>query len=307
MPVDPSRLSTAERAGYYLSALAIRGALGLARLVPYRWRIPGIGWLVSRVFAGPAGFRRRIRKNLALTCPDLPAAEVERLVRVVPDNAARSMAELFAGDAFRERTRHSPVSGDGFQAMVEAKANGQPVIFVTGHLGNYDAARVAVRDMGFPMGALYRRMANPYFNEFYAEALAANGSPMFEQGRRGMTEMIRHLKAGGRIAVVTDLFVQGGEDLSFFGVPAITSTATAEMALKYGALLIPAYAIRAEDGLSFTIDVRAPIPHSDAVTMTQAINDDLEAMVRANMDQWFWIHRRWKRPDGSPPPMPQRP
>jgi len=23
-------------------------------------------------------------------------------------------------------------------------------------------------------------------------------------------------------------------------------------------------------------------------------NDDLEAMVRKNMGQWFWIHRRWK-------------
>ena len=28
--------------------------------------------------------------------------------------------------------------------------------------------------------------------------------------------------------------------------------------------------------------------------MTQALNDSLEAQVRANMDQWLWIHRRWK-------------
>jgi len=306
MPVDPSRLSTAERATYYLSAVAIRGALGLARLVPYQWRVPAIGWLVSRVFAGPAGFRRRIRKNLALTCPELPEAEVERLVRVVPDNAARCMAELFAGEAFRERAKHSPVSGEGLAAVEEATAEGRPVIFVTGHFGNYDAARVAVRDLGYPMGGLYRRMANPYFNEFYVEALAGNGAPMFEQGRRGMTQMLRYLKEGGRIAVVTDLFVQGGEELTFFGVPAITSTASAEMALKYDALLIPAYAIRAKDGLTFTVEMRAPIPHSDPVTMTQAINDDLEAMVRTHMDQWFWIHRRWKRRDGSPPPLPAK-
>ena len=28
--------------------------------------------------------------------------------------------------------------------------------------------------------------------------------------------------------------------------------------------------------------------------LTQEVNDRLERMVRANMVQWFWIHRRWK-------------
>jgi KDO2-lipid IV(A) lauroyltransferase len=28
--------------------------------------------------------------------------------------------------------------------------------------------------------------------------------------------------------------------------------------------------------------------------MTQALNDSLEALVRGNLDQWLWIHRRWK-------------
>ena len=39
------------------------------------------------------------------------------------------------------------------------------------------------------------------------------------------------------------------------------------------------------------------IAHSDPVTMTQQINDRLEAQVRQHMEQWFWIHRRWK--DGT--------
>ena len=28
--------------------------------------------------------------------------------------------------------------------------------------------------------------------------------------------------------------------------------------------------------------------------MMQALNDDLEMLVRRHMDQWFWVHRRWK-------------
>jgi KDO2-lipid IV(A) lauroyltransferase len=67
------------------------------------------------------------------------------------------------------------------------------------------------------------------------------------------------------------------------------------MALKMKAELIQVYAVRQPDGLTFRILVDAPVPHSDAETMTQALNDALEARVRDHMDQWFWIHRRWKQ------------
>jgi KDO2-lipid IV(A) lauroyltransferase len=105
---------------------------------------------------------------------------------------------------------------------------------------------------------------------------------------------VRHLKHGGIIAIVGDLHVQEGIPLNFFGQPAITSTVPAELALKYDAVMIPVYAVRQPNGLDFEIVMHAPIEHSDPVTMTQSVNDDLESLVRSNMDQWFWIHRRWK-------------
>ena len=72
---------------------------------------------------------------------------------------------------------------------------------------------------------------------------------------------------------------------------------TAELALKYNAALIPVYGLRDPDGFGFRIIALEEIPHSDPVTMTQAVNDGLEALVRNNMDQWFWVHRRWKLAD----------
>jgi KDO2-lipid IV(A) lauroyltransferase len=85
-----------------------------------------------------------------------------------------------------------------------------------------------------------------------------------------------------------------GPALPFFGKPAPTALSAAEMALKYDAALVPIYGIRQPDGLSFEIRVEDPIPHTDPETMTRALNASLEALVRDHMDQWFWIHRRWK-------------
>ena len=101
------------------------------------------------------------------------------------------------------------------------------------------------------------------------------------------------------VGIVADQHVQGAPYLNFFGKPARTALSAAELALRHDALLVPIYGIRQPDGLSFEIAVEAPIAHSTPQEMTQALNDSLEARVRAHMDQWLWIHRRWK-----PGPLP---
>lgn len=302
MPADPSTLSLADRAGYFAANLILRGLIGTIRLIPYRWRVPAMGWVVSRL-APLVGFSKRIRDNLKLARPDLSEAEIRRLCRAVPDNAGRTLIELYSGRPFIERARRAPIRGPGLAALENARAAGRPVILITGHFGNYDVARANLIARGHRMGALYRRMANPYFNAHYVRTISAIGTPMFEQGRRGMIEMVRHLKSGGIIAIVGDLHAHGGLELDFFGEPAVTSIVPAELALKYDAELIPVYAIRKPDGLNFEIVMQPPVPHSDAVTMTQTVNDGLEELVREHMDQWFWIHRRWKPhviPEGHP-------
>lgn len=293
MPADPSTLTASERAQYYVSNLFLRGVIGVVRLIPYRWRIPTMGWLVSQV-APLVGWTKRIRDNLKLVMPDLPEAEVARLCRTVPDNVGRAAMEFYSGRAFSERARRAPLKGPGVAPFEAARAEQRPVILITGHFGNYDAARANLIGRGHPLGALYRRMANPYFNEHYVKAMLSVGTPMFEQGRRGMMEMVRYLKGGGVIAIVSDLHAHGGENIDFFGEPAVTSLVPAELALKYNAALIPTYAIRRPNGLDFDIVMHDPIPHSDPITMMQAVNDDLETLVRDHMEQWFWIHRRWK-------------
>lgn len=293
MPANPDHLSNLDRARYYVSNLFLRGVIGLIGLVPYRWRVPAMGRLVSAL-APLARFDKRVRDNLKIACPDLPEKEISRLCRRVPNNAGRTLIELYAGAPFLERARAAPISGPGLKALEDARKAGQPVILMTGHFGNYDAARANLIARGFEMGALYRRMANPYFNAHYVRTISAIGTPLFEQGRRGMTQMVRHLKKGGIIAIVGDLHAHGGKELTFFDQPAVTAIVPAELALRYGAVMIPVYSIRQPNGLDFEIVMQDAIPHTDAITMTQAINDGLEALVRDHMDQWFWIHRRWK-------------
>lgn len=287
---------------HWLQDRALRGLIwGLLRL-PYRWRVPLCGWVMAQVIAPVAGYRRRVRQNLALVLPDLPKAEVDRIARAVPDNVGRTVIEIYSGADFVRHAVSQPLRGGGVQALAEAHAARRPVILVTGHFGNYDASRAALIARGYRVGALYMPMANRYFNDHYVRAISGIGTPLFPRGRAGLSDMVKHLRSGGMLGMLVDQRMGHGEPLTFFGRPAMTALSAAELALRYDALLVPTYAVRAPDGMSFEIIVEPPIPTGTPEAMTQALNDSLEKLVRQHLDQWFWIHRRWKmRP---PPPAP---
>ena len=271
-----------------------RTLLGGAMLLPYRWRVALVGGVVSTIVAPFAGWRRRIRNNLALVAPDTPPAERERIVRSVANNVGRTLIEIYSGLEFVEYAKAAPLTGPGVEALQTARAAGRPIVLLTAHLGNYDAVRGKLSREGFPMAALYRPMDNAAFHAHYLKAISTIAEPVYPTDGRGITSLVKHLKGGGIIGIVGDVASRKAPMLSFYGKPAHTPLSAAEWALKYDAALIPIFGLRQEDGLNFQIEVAAPIPASTAETMMQHYNDVVEDVVRRHPDQWFWIHRRWK-------------
>lgn len=281
--------------------------LWLGLRLPYRQRVLWLSWIGGRVIAPLAGYRRVIRRNLALVRPDLPRPEVERIARRVPEMATRVLIETFSGEEFRAHARAAPMHGaEGLAAIAEARAAGRGVVMVSGHFGNYEVPRAAFAARGWPVGGLYRPMSNAAFNPRYVAAIAAISGPVFPRDRRGLGEMVRHLRSGGIIGLLIDQRMRHGAPLTFFGHTAWTALSAAELAVKYDALIVPAYGVRQPDGLNFEVVVEPPVPHGEPAAMTQALNDSLEAQVRTRMDQWMWFHDRWKgvrrRPEEGPRP-----
>ncbi|MGB3277568.1 MAG: lysophospholipid acyltransferase family protein [Pseudorhodobacter sp.] len=272
----------------------LRSLIGLLLVLPYRWRVPLCGWVMAYVIAPLAGYDKRVRDNLALIMPDLPQAEIKRMVREVPRNVGRTLIEIYSGAEFIARATAEPLQGDGLAALDQAHADGRPVILVTGHFGNYDASRAALIARGYRVGALYRPMGDPDFNAHYVKAISRIGTPVFPRGRLGLGDMVRFLRSGGMLGLLMDQQISSGVSLDFMGQPAMTALSAADLALKYDALVVPTYAVRRAGGLDFDIIIEKPIPHGTAEEMTQALNDSLGRLVRKYPDQWFWIHRRWK-------------
>ena len=270
------------------------GITKLACLLPYRWRVPVGGWVMGTLVAPLMGHRARVRQNLSMIFPEMPESEKNELARRVPRQIGRTLIEMLSPQDLIRVSEAAPLVGDGVAHVMAAKEAGQPIVFVSGHLGNYDVSRAAMIRRGFQVGALFRNMNNTTFNDYYVSKIEVVGTPLFARGRRGLAEMVKFLRQGNAVAIMVDQHVGGGAPLTFFGHTAYTALSAAEMAFKYNALLVPIYTIRQADGLNFEILIEAPVPHTEPLEMTQKLNDSLEAQVRAHMEQWFWIHRRWK-------------
>lgn len=289
-----SKMKMAGSLLYWLEYGVIKAMISTLNFLPFRQRSAFMAWLMSSVIAPVVGYRKRIRNNLELIWPDLGPARRNALTTEVTRNIGRTICELFSPHDLLSMAQQTKLTGPGLIALQEAHAANRPAIVVSGHFGNYDIVRAGLIARGFNVGALYRHMNNPFFHEFYLRNISTIGTPLFERGRPGLGQMVRHLKAGGTLAALIDVRANSGVPLPFVGHVALTATSMAELALRYDTVLIPFYGTRLANGDGFTADLEAPIPHTDPETMTRTLNHSLEIRVLKNPEQWFWIHNRWK-------------
>ncbi|WP_458790255.1 lysophospholipid acyltransferase family protein [Yoonia sp. MH D7] len=284
---------TGSRADW-IADRVLRGLIVTTMRLPYARRVQFMGAVLRRGIGPLAGYRHRAEENLALIYPSMTAPRRREIADGVCDNFGRTLIENYSWREFGERLRNVVPTGDGLAAIAQAKSDGQPVIFVTGHFGNHEAPRHVLTHMGYDIGGLYRPMANAYFNDHYARTMTAWGGPVFAQGKRGTIGFARHLKSGGMGTLLFDVAASAGLPINFMGRPANTATSAADLALKFDALVVPYFGKRRADGLGFDVTVEAPIAQTSAHDMTQDMSNRLGAMIDATPEQWFWVHRRWK-------------
>lgn len=280
--------------GDYFIDLAIRALLGPLQLLPYRWGLWLTGKFCSGILGSTAGLNRRIRKNLAYVRPELSETAIKHICQEACDSFGRVTHESLNAKSFNEHAGHAKMSGPGVNDLQQALNSGRPVIFISGHFGNYQVIRVSLEKMGHNVAAIYRPLNNGYTNLRYLDRLNQVSKPNFSRGLKGTRKALRHIKSGGKILLLIDQFAHGGEDLDFMGKPSKTMVSAADFALKYDALLVPCFGIRQPDGYHFDLLIEQPIPHSDSKTMIQSFNNTLERVVWEHPGQWFWIHQRWK-------------
>ncbi|MEM7641914.1 MAG: lysophospholipid acyltransferase family protein [Pseudomonadota bacterium] len=281
-----------------IEAFALRALLAILSPFPMAVRRAVIGWIAGMLVRLPA-IGGRATRNLALVWPHMPAPERRALTLAVGRNTGRTLAGVWCNDAMEREFAHLTLDGPGLPVLRAAKAEGRGAILLSGHFGQWEVIRHALRREGMETGAIYRPNNNPHYNPLFRDGLRMAGEPIVPRGPAGLRDLMRHLQAGGFMAFLMDQHVYEGVPIPFLGVPARTSLAPADLALRFDIPLVPCFAPWEAGGLRLIVET--PISPSDPETMMRDFNDRLSSWVTRYPSQWHWLHRRWKgQMDGSP-------
>ena len=277
--------------------LVLRGIIAFTRLFAYRTRVKLFGFIASYVVAPLFGFIKKAVRNLQMVHPDMSAREAGKIAHEVAANFGKNMIENYSKHDVAVALKPENIGGAGYDQMMAAIAEGRPVMLVSGHIGNYEAMRIALYKLGHQSACLFRPASNPYFNEHYTQNYGYLTGPAFPQSRKGFLGFTRHLREGGIATMLFDVRATQYQDVDFFGIPAPTSDVPAKIAIKTGALFVPCFAHRGPDGMTHHIEFEMPIEHSTSYEMMAEMSDRLEAQVRRFPAQWLWFHDRWGTAD----------
>ena len=304
-PQSPVPVSLAHKAEY----TALRALVGA--LSALDWETAGnVGARIGALGYRPLGIRRGVvERQIAAAFPGLDPDDVRRMARAAYEHLGRASIEAAILPSLGRNAVLDKFEGaDDYHLVEEAMSKGRGLIFVTGHLGNWELAGAYVAARGIPLDAIARRMKNPLFDRYLTETRSQIGMHVVHDSE-AVRRTPRSLREGRGVAFLSDQGVLGlaSTFVPFFGRPAKTPRGPAVFALRLGVPVVFGVAVRQPSGKYRLVFEPVAVEDTgdrdrDVDTIVARYTATLEKWVRRYPEQYFWHHRRWRRqPPGTPP------
>lgn len=279
------------------------GFLRLVSLLPYGWQIR-IGRWIGRLAHAVGAERRAIaRRNIELCFPEMSVGDRNRLVREHFESLGISLIEIGLGRWASDEMLDSITTITGAEHIQEVIDAGFGVILLSAHFTSLEVSGRVLSMNCPPFDAVYRRFRSDFTTEILASNRERSSRKVIE--KNNIKSMIRSLREGAPVWYAPDqsYHLKQSALLPFFGVPAMTNTATGTLAKLGHAKAVPFFPRRLpEGGYELTILPALPgLPSGDVEEDTRQYVAVLEEQIRRCPEQYYWVHRKFKnRPDSLP-------
>jgi KDO2-lipid IV(A) lauroyltransferase len=190
----------------------------------------------------------------------------------------------------------------GTDRLDAALAAGRGVVCVTAHYGNWELLAARLVRAGYPLNVIARTSNDPAIEKMMAAIRQRHGYRVIARSRQSARLSLECLRRNELLGILMDQPAKGRAPLvEFLGHPASTVIGPAVLARRTGAPLVPVFARRQEDGThvaEFQAALEWERTHDDdrdVLAITTRLSQVIEAQVRRDPAQWFWIADRWKQ------------
>lgn len=247
------------------------------------------------------GIRRRVvMDNLQLAFPERTDAERRAIARGMFRHLGEMVPEFLRVPFLPPGQLEDIFEYEGWECFEQARAMGKGVIACTGHFGHFDLLAAAHNLRGVPMSTISRKMR---IGLWRGTRERAGVQEIYVHRGQAFAAAVKALRAGRVLGYVIDQNDPNRNAVfpRFFGVPAATAPAPAVLSRRTGAPVVFTLSVPLGGGRHKVI-IQGPFfpPETgdhdrDALAFMQDLTDRLETWIRRHPEQWYWLHRRWKR------------
>jgi KDO2-lipid IV(A) lauroyltransferase len=196
------------------------------------------------------------------------------------------------------RSRFMMEQGD--EHIRQGMAAGRGVVMALPHVGSWEWGGAWLALEGFPMTAVVERLEPPELFEWFVGQRSQMGLTAVPMGEGSSTAVLRTLKAGGLVGLVSDRDLAGnGVEVEFFGERTTLPGGAATLALRTGAALLPT-AVYSGPGNWHTGVVHPPLNttrssslRADVQRLTQELATHFERFIVRRPEQWHLYQPNW--------------
>ncbi|HKH06567.1 MAG TPA: phosphatidylinositol mannoside acyltransferase [Acidimicrobiales bacterium] len=248
----------------------------------------------------PSDRRRMVERHQRRVDPSLSDAELARRVRGVYRSYGRYYGESFRLPAVSPDALDAGMTHEGYHHIDESIAAGKGPILVLPHLGSWEwSAFWLTRVKGHRLTAVVERLEPPALYDWFAGFRQEIGIDVVPLGADAGKTVMGAIRDRHIVTLLCDRDITGGGvEVTFFGEKTTLPSGPAVLAMRTGAPLLPTGVYDRGDTRHGV--VRPPIPiertasfRADVVRVTQAIADELEALIREAPDQWHLMQPNW--------------
>ncbi|MBI4387723.1 MAG: lysophospholipid acyltransferase family protein [Candidatus Omnitrophica bacterium] len=288
----------------FLLYLLLRLAQGFSLILPREWMLSFIRMIGRFTWYILPKERKKVFNHLSLAFGGAKSrTELEQIGRGVFENLGCTAVDTLRIPILKKRWSKDEtlIKDDGaFERAKTALEKGKGLIFLTGHIGNWELITLYFCQKGIPGTVIARKIYYEPFNRVLEGIRLATGAQIFYRDASPKS-ILKVLRSNRPIGILPDQDVDSieGVFVPFFGELAYTPSAPAKISRASGAPILPTFMVR--EGKGYRLIGRDLIwpedfnSESDPImSMTKQWSSVVESVIREYPEQWVWMHRRWK-------------
>lgn len=274
--------------------------LWLISILPFRlfyWFSDFVYFLVYHAI----GYRRRVvRENLALALPHLNDSERKVIEKKFYSHMCDMFLEMIKTMSISPEEMERRFKVTNLDLVLDYAKKGKSVILVASHYASYEWLMTINPKIGFQGVAVYKKLANPYFDKLVRKIRSKYKTEMIET-RKAIPTMAQNQRDGilsmyGLASDQSPKLDRIFHSMKFMGVEVPAHTGAEMLAKKYNLSVI--FAEVKKTGRGFYEATFIPIADNPKdypdFEITEMYLREVEKQILEKPEYYLWTHKRWK-------------